>query len=205
MYMKLLNKEQIAYLIKTANSNCPNQIFVMTEDDIKYLSENRYESIDVVIRDDLLQSYIETWFDYVTKAYDVNSYMNANRLFMNITFKNALSKFIRQLDRENIGYLIRTGSCDFVNTMFVMIEDDIHEKHDNRFECVGIVIPSKWLHHYIERFFDGLTNSDSVIKSINGNRCLIDVTFWIALKSYTKHLLKRTSEISFKREEEICQ
>lgn len=109
--------------------------------------------------------------------------VNDNRPLMNDIFNAALCTFLRQLDREDIKNLIQNRSHDFVNTMFVLTEDDINDNPANLLACIGIVIPTDLLQYYIERLFGGLTKADSVKKCIDANRCFMDVSFRIAIQT----------------------
>lgn len=86
-YMKQLNNENIASLIKDANSDFLNMIFVMTEVEIKDNAENRYEYLGIVIPKELLLQYISRSMNLTLSiAHSVKEYIDDNRSFMNNTF-----------------------------------------------------------------------------------------------------------------------
>ncbi|XP_052084012.1 uncharacterized protein LOC127721316 [Mytilus californianus] len=182
-YMKQLSKSKVAYLIESGKSDFLNKIFVMTDNDIKDNAENLYECFGIVIPDDLLVQYIERWFNYVKISGSVKEYINDNRPLTNVTFKSALRTFIRKLNRESIGNILQTGSCDFFNTMFVITEDDIKDNSQIRSECFGIVIPDDFVTKYICIWFSNLAIAKSVKEYINGNRSFMNVTFHNTLRT----------------------
>ncbi|CAC5360487.1 unnamed protein product [Mytilus coruscus] len=189
-FMKQLNTEQIAFFIQTGSTDFLNAMFVMTEDDIKDDGGNRYEWFGIVIPDDflLLQQYIDRWFQSVTEAISVKEYMNVNRPLMNATFRTALRTYMSQLDIEEIGILIRTGSGDFLNTMFVLTENDIFNDNKYRFECFGIIIPDDLLQQYIERWLDCMTKTESVMEFVGGNRSSMNVLLQTELEPYMNQI-----------------
>ncbi|CAG2206134.1 unnamed protein product [Mytilus edulis] len=185
-YISQFTTENIASIIKTAPTYCLNLMFVMSVEDINENSEKRYECFGIVIPDDLLQQYIERWFKSLTKTWSVEYVMCDSRLLKNIMFRNSLCNYIRQLDTEKIAALILNADEDFINTMFVMAEQDIKDNDENRHECFGIVIPDNLLQQYMERWFQRLTKTSDLEKFINKNRPINNVTFCIALNEYVR-------------------
>ncbi|CAG2197194.1 unnamed protein product [Mytilus edulis] len=157
-YMKQLSTEQIASIIQTANYEYINLMFVMSEEDINDNPENRYECFGIVIPDDLLQQYINRWFDVSTKMY-FQSVIDKNRLMINVKFRSALRTYIQQLTTENIAFIIQTADADFLNTMSVMTEEDINDNSVNRYECFCIPIPDQLLEQYIVKWLECLTKN----------------------------------------------
>ncbi|CAG2198758.1 unnamed protein product [Mytilus edulis] len=100
-YTTQIKKEAIAPLIQYGDCDLLNSMFVMSDDDINDNAENRNEWFGVVIPDDLLQQYIEKWFDHLTKHMSPKLYVDRNRLFVNITFRTALHSYTKQLQTEN--------------------------------------------------------------------------------------------------------
>ncbi|CAC5380298.1 unnamed protein product [Mytilus coruscus] len=187
-YIRHITEGTIETLIQSGNKAFFNTMFVTTEYFIKDTAVNRYAYVGIVIPDNLLQQYIERWFNNLTKTDTVREYINCNRCVNANTFRIALQTYIKQLTRRKIGNLQRTASQDFVNTMFVMTEDDIKDNAEHQWECLGIVLPDDLLQQYIERLFDGLTKANLVKKSIDANRCFMNGTFRIALQTYIKQL-----------------
>ncbi|VDI28090.1 Hypothetical predicted protein, partial [Mytilus galloprovincialis] len=185
-YLKQLNQKKIASLILEVDGNYLNKMFVMTEDDINENAVNLYERFGIVIPDEMLQQYIERWFLHLFDRPQTKSFLDGNRLLMNATFCTAFRNFIKQLNREQIAYFIQKGSKDFINTMFVMTEDDIKDDGANRYEWFGIVIPDDLLllQQYIERWFKSVTEANSVKVYMNANRLLTNATFRTALHTY---------------------
>ncbi|CAG2206137.1 unnamed protein product [Mytilus edulis] len=173
-------------------------MFVITEDAIKENAENRYECFGIVIPDDLLFEYIRILFDGLTKADSLKNTIDDTRCFMNSTFRVAFKTFTTQLTRGKIGNLIQTGSTDFANRIFVLTEDDIQDKTENRYERVGIVITDNLLGQYIHRWFDDLTKSYRVEDAVDENRLLMNTTCRIALRTYMRQLTKEKSVQSFR-------
>ncbi|CAC5380301.1 unnamed protein product [Mytilus coruscus] len=197
-YTTQIKKEAIAPLIQYGDCDLLNSMFVMSDDDINDNAENRNECFGVVIPDDLLQKYIEKWFDHLTKNVSPKLYVDRNRLFMNVTFRTALLSYTKQLRTETIATLIKNGTTKFINTMFVMKENDIKDNAENRNECLGIVIPVDLLQQYIERWFGDLTKSRSPKNFVNDNRSYMNVKFRTALRSYMKQLNTKTIAGIFK-------
>ncbi|CAC5380299.1 unnamed protein product [Mytilus coruscus] len=191
-YMTQLKTETIASLIQIGNADFLNTLFVMRNDDFKDNAKNRFESVGIVIPDDLLQKYIERWFDHLAKQILPIHFMDWNRQLMNLTFRTALRSYTKLLNTKTIASLIQVGNARFVNTMFVMTDDDIKDNAENRVDCVGIVIPDDLLHQYIERWFDHLAKQIFPAEFMETNRSFMNVTFRTALRSYTKQLNTET-------------
>ncbi|VDI42562.1 Hypothetical predicted protein [Mytilus galloprovincialis] len=185
-YLRQLNPEKIVSLILECEGDYLNKMFVMTDDDIKENAEDRYECFGIVIPDDMLQQYIERWFLHLSNRPHTKSFLDGNRLVINVTFCTAFRTFMKQLNTEQIAYFIQTGSTDFLNTMFVMTENDIKDDGGNRYEWFGIVIADDLLllQQYIERWFKSVTEAISVKEYMNANRPLTNATFRTALRTY---------------------
>ncbi|CAG2198314.1 unnamed protein product [Mytilus edulis] len=216
--MKQLTTENIASIIQTTNENFLNlmfvlagddikenaenghtgsndflnRMFVMTEDDIKGNSENRYECFGIVIPDDLyiLQQYVARWFHSITEeSISVKEYMDHNRPLLDATFRTALRTHMRQLDNEVIRTLIQTGTSDFLNTMFVLSENDIvNDNGEYRFECFGIVIPDDMLQQYMDRWLDCMTKTDSVMEFVGVNRSSMNIILQTEWEAYMNQM-----------------
>ncbi|CAG2198735.1 unnamed protein product [Mytilus edulis] len=155
-YMNSFTKEQITFLIQNGSTNFLNTMFVMTKDDIRHDTKNRYDCFGFVLSGDLLQQYIEKWFDKLTNHYRIDEFINTCRPLMNFAFKTALRSYIGILNTESIDTLIQNGSKEFFNKMFVTSENDFKDDPNNIYECIGIVIPDDLLHQYIGRWFEEL-------------------------------------------------
>ncbi|CAG2197195.1 unnamed protein product [Mytilus edulis] len=184
--LRKLNTEKIAFLIWNADGDFINTMFVVAEEDIQCNAENRYECFGIVIPIDILQQYIERWFQRLTETIDLQKYIDRNRPMKNSTFRNAMCNYMRELNTEKITFLIWNAGGDFINTMFVMAEEDIKENAENRYECFGIVIPDDLLQQYIERWFERLTKTSGLEKYIDRNRPIKNETFRIALSDYLR-------------------
>ncbi|CAG2198311.1 unnamed protein product [Mytilus edulis] len=170
-----LDKDEIGLIIDKASDDFINTMFVMTEDDIKDNGGNRYEWSCIVIPADIpmLQQYIERWFRSMKVAGSVKEYMNANRQLTNANFRTALRTYISQLDTEEIKYLFISGSSDFLNTMFVLTENDIESDHAYyRFESFGIVIPDDILQLYTRIWMYHMKKADALIEFVGANRSM---------------------------------
>ncbi|CAG2198750.1 unnamed protein product [Mytilus edulis] len=187
-HMKQLTKEKTAALLQNARHIFFNTMFVMTEEDIKDNAKYRYECFGIVIPDDLVQQYIERWFDDLTKTSYVEVVIQENRPLNNVTFRSMLRTFIKQLTTDKICLIIQSANNDFINKMFVMTEDQIRDNADNGYECLGIVIPHVLLQKYIQRWFEDLTKADHVDDILDKNRLLLNITFYCAVKTYIKQL-----------------
>ncbi|CAG2198732.1 unnamed protein product [Mytilus edulis] len=198
-YIRQLNTETISCIIQTANSDFINKMFVMIEADLDDTSKDRYEYFGIVIPDNLLQQYIERWFECLTTTMDLEKYINKNRLMKNITFCTALRIHMKQLNIEKICSLIQTAKGDFINKMFVITEDDVDDKSeiiyerikdntDNRYEYFGCVIPDSLLQKYIERWLNCVEKSDSAMEYMNCTRPLNNVTFRNELRTFLRQL-----------------
>ncbi|CAG2198731.1 unnamed protein product [Mytilus edulis] len=152
-YIRQLDVTKIGTLIQTGSRDFINTMFVMTKEDIKDNAEYRYECFGIVLSDDLLQQYIEKCFDGLTKTDSVKESIDANRCFVNRTFRISLQNYIKQLTLGKIRNLIQTGSRDFVNTMFVITENDIKADSENRQEYFVLFFP---IICYINTLRDGL-------------------------------------------------
>ncbi|CAC5360488.1 unnamed protein product [Mytilus coruscus] len=194
-YMTQLTTENIASIIENTNEDFINKMFVMTEDNIKDDAENKYQCCGIVIPDDLVHQYIERWFYDLTKSQFVEATIGKNRPLSNVKFRNAVRTYMSQLTNENIASIIQNAHEDFLNLMFVMTEDDIKDNDDNRYDCFGIVIPDDMIQQYIQRWFNNLTNTDSVEDMIDRNRPLLNVTFRCALRDHIRQLT--TENIAF--------
>ncbi|CAG2198759.1 unnamed protein product [Mytilus edulis] len=172
IYIMQLTRIKIEKIIHTGSKDFVNTMFVMTEDYIKEDSENRQDCFGIIIPVDLLQQYIGRLVDVLTKTDSVRKCIDVNRCFMNATFRISLQTYTTQLTSGKIGNLIRTGSKDFVNTMFVITEDDIKVNAENRNECFGFVIADDMLKHYFQRWFDSITKTALVKEDMNVNRLL---------------------------------
>ncbi|CAG2206133.1 unnamed protein product [Mytilus edulis] len=187
-YMKQLNTDKIASLIWNTDGEFINTMFAMAEEDIKNNTDNRYECFGIVISDDLLKQYIDRWFERLTKTNGLEKYIDKNRPMKNVTFRIAFSDYLRKLVIEKIASLIWNADGEFINTMFVMAEEDIKDNAENRVECFGIVIPGDLLQQYIERLFECLTKTGELENFINNNRPIKNVTFRIAFSDYFRQL-----------------
>ncbi|XP_071139683.1 uncharacterized protein [Mytilus edulis] len=187
-YMKQLTKVKIASLIQNAVDVFFHTMFVMADEDIKEYSENQYECFGIVFPYDLLNQYIQRWFEHLTKASYVEDVIDKNRLFVNISFRCTLRNYMRQLPTETIASIIQTSKDNFFNRMFVMTEDDIIDNSENQYKCFGIVIPYDLLQQYIQRWFDHFTNARRVDEAIHKNRLFFNVSFRCALRNYMRQL-----------------
>ncbi|CAG2198304.1 unnamed protein product [Mytilus edulis] len=148
--------------------------------DIKDEVENRfreYQSFSIILPDDLVQQYIYRWFGDLTKSNSTKAHFKDNRLFKSVTFRIALNSFMRQINQETVGSIIRTGSKDFLNTMFVKTEHDIKDFAKEQYECFGIVIPERILQPYIDRWFHDLTR-------YSWNTCYYENILWVRASIY---------------------
>ncbi|CAG2222567.1 MFM1 [Mytilus edulis] len=144
-------------------------MFVMTEEDIKDIAENQYECFGIVIPDDILQQYIEQWFRHLNKTNLLKKFLNKSRLLMNVTFRSTVRTYMKQLNNENIAYLIKAANSDFLNIIFVMREDEIKDNAENRYEL---------LVQYLCRWIDlTLSITYSVREYIDDNRSFMNLTF----------------------------
>ncbi|CAG2198315.1 unnamed protein product [Mytilus edulis] len=176
-HMKQLTTKSIASIIQTSYEDFINTMFVMSDEDIKDNAENQHESI----HPEVVQLFDQHGFGR-------RDMIDRNRPLLNVTFRCALRDYIRQLTTENIASIIQNTHEDFLNLMFVMAEDDIKENDENRYDCFGIVIPVDMIQQYIQRWFNYLTNTDSVEDMIDRNRPLLNVTFRCALRDYIRQL-----------------
>ncbi|CAG2198729.1 unnamed protein product [Mytilus edulis] len=159
----------------------------MTEDDIRDNAVNRYETFGIVISDDeyVFQQYIERWFECLTEADSVKECINANRSVLDVSFRTALRTYIKQQDKEEIQSLIQTGSSDFLNTMFVLTDNEkVIDNEDNQFECFGIFIPVDLLEEYITRWIDCMTKADSMMEFVRANRSSMNILLQSYLEAY---------------------
>ncbi|CAG2222568.1 unnamed protein product [Mytilus edulis] len=188
-YMKQLNNENIAYLIKAANSDFVDIIFVMREDEIKDNAENRYECFGIVIPHELLVQYLCRWIDLTLLiAYSVREYIDDNRSFMNLTFNSCIRILMRAQFTEYYQYYIQLENMDILNSMFVMTEEDIMNRSGSRHECIGVIIRDDLIQPYIRKWFEYVTNADSVKEYMNANRPLKNTTFKTALRTFLRQL-----------------
>ncbi|CAG2198755.1 unnamed protein product [Mytilus edulis] len=187
-HMKQLTTEQIASIILTADNDFLNVMFVRTEDDINENDENRYECLGIVIPEDLLKKYIEKWFGILTETYCVKDFFDNCRLLNNVSCRTALRTYMKQQNTDRVALLIRTGNTDFLNTMFVMSNDDIKENAVIRYECFGIVIPDDMLQLYIESWFVETCLGSETECCVDANRLMMNVTFCTALQTFMRNL-----------------
>ncbi|CAG2222571.1 unnamed protein product [Mytilus edulis] len=199
-YMKQLTTEQVASIIQTGGKDFLNTMIVMAEHDVNDLVGNQNERFGIVIPEGMVHNYIDRWFNDLTNyvgenifkddryrinfvlpsslrsrkaaTWMLNEFINKNRPLMNPAFRYALCTYIKQLTTEKIASLIHTAKVSFLNTMFVMTQDDINDHAKNRYEWFGIVIPDDLLQQYIEKYFNGLTNEFWLVDNIHTNRAL---------------------------------
>ncbi|CAG2198728.1 unnamed protein product [Mytilus edulis] len=180
----------IASIIDTAGDDFLNTMFVLTVDDIRENAENNYESFGFIIPEDLLEKYIEKWINSVKTADSVKECMDVNRPLMNAKFCSAVRNYMRQLDKEKIAFIIDTTEDDFLNTMFVMKEEDINDNSRNTFECFGIVITDDLIQKYIKSWLGKVSCANSVKEYMNANRPSMDVSFRSVFRTYLRQLEK---------------
>ncbi|VDI42563.1 Hypothetical predicted protein [Mytilus galloprovincialis] len=160
----------------------------MTEEDIKDNAENQYACIGIVIPDELLQQYCQRWLDELTKTKSIGAAIDENRTMINNIFRNDIRNHLRQLTLDKIALIIQNSSAEFINKMFVMTEQDIHDNTSKRYKSVGIVIPDNLLQPYIERWLKCLAKTTEFEKYIDENRPLETVEFRAALNDYLSQL-----------------
>ncbi|CAG2224381.1 unnamed protein product [Mytilus edulis] len=134
-------------------------MFVVTEDDINDNAKNRYEWFGIIIPDDMLQIYIEKYFDRLTNNFTMVQNIHLNRAIRHVKGRTALRTHMKQLSKVKIASLIQNAVHIFFNTMFVMTEEDIKENAQKKYECFAIVIPHDQIEQYIRRWFDYLIKS----------------------------------------------
>ncbi|CAG2198306.1 unnamed protein product [Mytilus edulis] len=197
-HMKQLTREEIALLIQNSVHIFFNTMFVMTENDIKNSAQSQFACFGIVIPDDLVQQYIQRWFDELTKTHTVEAAISQNRPLVSDKFLSSVRTYLRQLTIENIALIIQTTQADFIDKLFVMTEADNRDNAENRYECFGIVIPDELLQPYIEKWLNYLIKTSFEVSAISENRPLINVKFRRAVRTHMKQLTTKTSLQSFR-------
>ncbi|CAG2198733.1 unnamed protein product [Mytilus edulis] len=187
-YMRELNTKQITALIQDGNDDFLNKMFVMTDASIVDNLDNLCECFGIVVPVESVQHYVEKLFHRLVNTNRVKEFLNVGRHLMDNTFLTAMCSYVQQLNQCDIVCLIKNGTSDFLNTMFVMTEDDIKNNGANRYECFGIVIPDDMLQLFVQRLFDFFTKSKRVTEFMNNSRLLMNVDFRTAMCSYMRQL-----------------
>lgn len=142
----------------------------------------------IVIPHDLLQQYNERWFECFTETKQLETYIDKSTSIQNVTFRTACSNYMSQLNSDKIASLIWNADVDFINTMFVMSEEDVKDNDKNRYERFGIIISDDLPQHYIERWYECLTNTRELQKYIEKIRPIKNETFRYAMCNLLRKL-----------------
>ncbi|VDH91506.1 Hypothetical predicted protein [Mytilus galloprovincialis] len=177
-------------LITHADKNFIGERFAISHTGLS--DEGEFQYI-ITIQDTYLPLYVKRVFDDMTKSDDIEKYMKNNRNKLNDTFLLKLSTFMKQIDKNKKESLIKNASIAFLRDVFVMNELNIntspakHEELYNWKSC-RIILDYDLVQKYIQRIFNGMTESHYVTDYIERCRCCSNEAFHDALLTYMTNL-----------------
>lgn len=158
-YIQKLNKEQIKVLIDTACIEFINNVCLIEAEDMKG-NINMEMRPHIVIPSDCTTLYTKRVFDNLAESDCVESCLLDNRNKQNRLFRTTLQTYMTNINRHELETLIKhAGTSEFINRMLVISEEEIKSESYWQYERYGIVLPTDYLHMYIERVLDDLKGS----------------------------------------------